>query len=338
MLRFHFTAQDLARTRVAAAPHPLWEIAVSLHRFQTRKGRWAYAHWYRTACEQLRDAGLGPMVHQLLLPLFPRASYFPDFLTPAEGAEGLEAGLDAVLAAPRQRVAQETRRLARTIPSPDWVSRLTEGDMRRQLVQALRAYHHTVIAPHADHIGERLQAERIRHAQALLNLGTEALLGNLAPTLRWHHPVLEIATYPHHRDIHLNGRGLLLIPSYFCWKDPITLADPDLPPVIMYPLHHAPQPAPTAKGQPLHALLGRTRATILHATATGATTTEAARHAGVSTGTATHHTTALRNAGLISSHRQANTVLHVLTPLGAALLAGVADPDRNARQPRIAQA
>lgn len=147
MLRFHFTAEDLARTRVAAAPHPLWEIAVSLHRFQTRKGRWAYAHWYRTACGQLREAGLGPMVHQFLLPLFPRASYFPDFLTPAEGAEGLEAGLDAVLAAPRQRVAQETRRLARTISTPDWVSRLTEGDMRGQLVQTLRAYHHTVIAP-----------------------------------------------------------------------------------------------------------------------------------------------------------------------------------------------
>jgi DNA-binding transcriptional ArsR family regulator len=36
--------------------------------------------------------------------------------------------------------------------------------------------------------------------------------------------------------------------------------------------------------------------------------------------TASHHTNVLRDAGLITSHRHANTVLHTLTPLGAALL------------------
>ncbi|MEU5096144.1 helix-turn-helix domain-containing protein [Streptomyces sp. NPDC020996] len=334
MLRIHFTAGDLARTRVATAPHPLWEIAASLHRFQTREGRWAYAHWYRTARVRLREAGLDRVLRGMLLPLFPRTSYFPDFLTPTEGAEGLDAGLHAVLAAPRRQVTLETTRLARTIPSPRWVSRLNERDMRGRLVQALRDYHRTVIAPHEDHIGERLQAERIRHARSLLDLGVEGMLGDLAPTIRWRHPVLEIPTYPERRDIHLDGRGLLLIPSYFCWQDPITLADPRLRPVILYPLHHAPAAsAPAAGRQPLHALLGRTRAAVLQATVTGASTTEAARRAGVSTATATHHTAALREAGLINSDRHANIVLHTLTPLGAALLAG-ARPDRpGPRQP-----
>jgi hypothetical protein len=40
----------------------------------------------------------------------------------------------------------------------------------------------------------------------------------------------------------------------------------------------------------------------------------------VSAANASHHTTVLRDSGLIASHRHANTVLHTLTPLGAALL------------------
>ncbi|GAA3503335.1 winged helix-turn-helix domain-containing protein [Streptomyces prasinosporus] len=331
MLRFHFTPEDLARTRVAEALHPMWEIASSLHRFQTREGRWAYAHWHRAASAHIREAGIGRTVRSFLLPLFPRAVYFPDFLTPTEGIEGLKASLDAILAAPRQQVAKEANLLDGAIKSPGaaktpkWVFRLDESDMRSQLVSALHSYHQAVIAPHEDHINESLQAERIRHARTLLNAGTEGLLSHLTPTIRWRYPVLEITSYPERRDVHLNGKGLLLIPSYFCWKDPIALADPGLPPVIVYPLHHIAAPSTDNGRQPLSALLGCTRAAILQATVIGATTTEAARRAGVSTGTATHHTTALRNAGLISSNRYANTVLHTLTPLGADLLAATKD-------------
>ncbi|MEU9186534.1 winged helix-turn-helix domain-containing protein [Streptomyces sp. NPDC048484] len=262
------------------------------------------------------------MVKKFLLPLFPRASYFPDFLTPAEGIGGLEAGLDAILATPAQQVKQEAGKLAGTIRSPRWVARIDERDMRDRLVEALRDYHRTVIAPHDHHIGECLRAERTRHARSLLDFGTEGLLGSLAPTLRWRHPVLEIESYPENRDVRLNGRGVLLIPSYFCWHSPITLADPDLPPVIIYPFQHAARPEPQHEGRPLRALLGPTRAEILLATVTGATTTEAALRAGVSVGTASHHTNALRNGGLINSDRYANTVLHTLTSLGAALLHG----------------
>ncbi|WP_367325608.1 helix-turn-helix domain-containing protein [Streptomyces sp. HUAS ZL42] len=321
MLRFHFTAEDLTRTRVAGAPHPLWEIAVSLHRFQTREGRWAYAHWHRTTCARLHEAGLERKVKNLLLPLFPRAIYFPDFLTPLEGAEGLEAGLDAILAAPRGQVAGEIARLARTVRAPAWAHSLTEPDTRSRLTELLRTYAQVVIDPYEEHIAERLCAERVRHANTLLCHGTEGLLGSLAPTIRWSHPLLEIDCYPEERDVHLGGRGLLLIPSYFCWNTPVALADPGLPPVLLYPLQHAAEAAPATDAPPLHALLGRTRAAILRATATGVTTTDAARQAGVSTGTATHHTTVLRDAGLITSHRHANTVLHTLTRLGAALLA-----------------
>ncbi|MGV9428296.1 ArsR family transcriptional regulator [Streptomyces sp. NPDC003656] len=319
MLRFHFSAEDLARTRVAAAPHPLWEIAASLHRFQTPAGRWAYAHWYRTARERLREAGLESAVRQLLLPLFPRASYWPDFLTPLEGVSGLEAGLGAILATSPERVTAELATLARVRRVPPHLARLPEREARAELVNVLRAYHRAVIEPHEEWMHESVHAERVRLGRHLLDGGTEGLLGGLGPAVRWHHPQLEIGTYPTRQDVRLEGRGLLLIPSYFCWKGPVSLADPALPPVLTYSLHHEP-PRPAPGSPSLEVLLGRARATVLRATAAGATTTEAAHRAGVTPATATHHTTALRDAGLITSHRHGNTVIHTLTLLGATMV------------------
>ncbi|MET8980984.1 DUF5937 family protein [Streptomyces sp. NPDC004539] len=334
MLRFHFTPEDLTRLRVAAGPHPLWEIAASLHRFQTREGRWAHAFWYRTACSTLRETGLDRTTMRLLLPLFPRASYFPDFLTPAEGIEGLDAGLDSILATPRHRVADEVALLQGTVGAPTWAHRVAEGETRKQLVRALRTYHRAVIAPHEEHIHERLHTERARHIRTLFRAGIGAMLADLTPAIRWRHPVLEVPAYPRQRDVHLGGRGLLLIPSYFCWNAPIALADPGLPPVLMYPVEHVPTSVPSTAHAPLNGLLGPTRAAVLRAAAAGSTTTEAARRAGVTPTTASHHTTLLRDAGLITSHRYANTVLHTLTPLGAALLQRNLRGRAGARQPQ----
>ncbi|MDX2543551.1 ArsR family transcriptional regulator [Streptomyces sp. WI04-05B] len=320
MLRFHFSAEDLARTRVAPSPHPLWEIACSLHRFQTRSGRWNYADWYERACGNLEETGLAQPVRTMLLPLFPRARYFADFLTPFEGVDGLEPALEAILATPEGQVNHEMAMAARASRAPSWTSRVAEKSLRGDLVNLLRAYHRTVIAPQEEDIRETFQAERARHARNLLAEGTDGLLAGLSPAVRWRHPVLEVPDYPDENDVYLNGRGLLLIPSYFCWKSPIALADPGLPPVLVYAVHHVLTAARPHNEAALNALLGRTRAVILRAAATGVTTGEAARRAGVSTGTATHHTTALRDSGLITTHRNANSALHTLTTLGAALL------------------
>jgi len=70
----------------------------------------------------------------------------------------------------------------------------------------------------------------------------------------------------------------------------------------------------------LAALVGPTRALALQAIATGCTTTELARHLGVTPSTASEHTAILRNADLITTQRHRNTVLHTVTPLGRALL------------------
>ncbi|RFU83856.1 ArsR family transcriptional regulator [Streptomyces triticagri] len=323
MLRIHFTDADLARTRIASAPDPLWEICASLHRMQSRQGRWAYADWYRGTRARLHDTGMVRTLRTLLLPLVPRAAYFPDFLTPPEAVDGLEAGVEAVLATGKERVRAEIGILHRTSGAPAWAPRLADPELRQDLVHALRRYHALAIAPHHDRVQARIDAERAARARAVLDGGTEALLAGLGPDLRWQHPVLH-TRYPEDRDLYLNGRGLLLVPSYFCWGNPVTFGDTELDPVLIYSLRHEPHPSALpgdlGSGAPLAALLGRTRAAVLRTAATGATTGEIARAVGVSASSASQHAGALREAGLLVSRRHAAFVLHTLTPLGAALL------------------
>ncbi|MFJ3671087.1 ArsR family transcriptional regulator [Streptomyces sp. NPDC090106] len=320
VLRIHFTSRDLARVRVSRAPDPLWEIASSLHRLQTTRGRWAYAGWYRETRSTLAGTELGAAVSRFLLPVLPRARYLPDFLTPQDAADGLDRGLAAIVDTAPERIAHEIRMLNRYSGAPDWAPRLLERETRKELAGLLRAYHHAVIAPYEDRILATIAAEGALRGRETLASGLDGLLASLSPAIRWRPPVLHV-DYVVDRDLHLAGRGLRLIPSYFCWQQPISLADDTLQPLLVYPVHgrRAPDSAP-APDASLAALLGRTRAAALRCVALGATTSEVARFLGVSVPTASHHTTVLRDAGLIFSQRHRNTVLHTLTPLGAALL------------------
>ncbi|WP_112242038.1 ArsR/SmtB family transcription factor [Kribbella monticola] len=320
MLRIIFTERDLTRVRLAGTPDPLWEITNSLDRLQTRRGRWAYAHWYRSTQEALADQDLQRMVNDLLLPLFPRAAYFPDFLTPPAALEGLDAGIDAVLATPSERVTRELKTLALVHHVPSWGKRLAAGEMRTELDTALRTYHHKVIEPHDESIQAAVAADRALRSRALMRGGVDQLLKSFWPLMRWQYPVLEVQ-YPYDRTLHLAGRGLLLSPSYFCWHYPVALADDELPPMLSYPLLNKADSDETEPPKPsTAALLGTTRAAVLQATSEGLTTGEIARRVGIGAPTASHHLTVLRDSGLITSRRHLATLLHVLTPLGAALL------------------
>ncbi|MFD3416125.1 ArsR family transcriptional regulator [Streptomyces cyaneofuscatus] len=337
MLRIHFSDADLGRTRLASAPDPLWEIAASLHRLQSRKGRWAYAGWYRTARQRLREKGLERLVLDVLLPLYPRAAYFPDFLTPVHAMDGFDAGVESILATPPQRVLEEMTILDRTVGAPPWVAELARLEARKEFVDMLRVYHEAVVAPCEDQVMARIEAERAARCRGIMTGGVEGMLAGLGPMMRWRPPVLE-AAYPVQaadRDLHLEGRGLTLVPSYFNWGEPVAFADPELPPVLWYSLLHEPDAREAAHrsgagsdvpGRPLAALLGRARAVALYAASTGATTGEIARAAGVSASSASRHATALRDAGLVTTVRHGPAVLHTLTPVGASVLRAALGP------------
>ncbi|PRY01488.1 ArsR/SmtB family transcription factor [Allonocardiopsis opalescens] len=320
MLRVHFTPDDLARTRLAAAPDPLWETAASLRRLQSPRGRQVYADWLREARAGLAEAGLDRTVRDLLLPLVPASGPVPDFLTPAESADGLEAGLAALAATPPERVRAGLRPLDASGGLPPRLRRLEERAELERLAEALRGYHRAAIAPYQARMQAGVDAERALRARAVLDGGVHGLLDGFRPGLRWQPPVLAADCPGEDRELRLAGRGLRLIPSFFCWPGPEALADPTLPPVLVYPLRRPPARASEPGAGPLGALLGRSRAAILRAVADGATTGELARLVGVSAATASHHITVLRGNGLVTGRRDANSVLHTLTPLGAALL------------------
>ncbi|NML49203.1 winged helix-turn-helix transcriptional regulator [Streptomyces sp. R302] len=322
MLRIHFTADDLAGVRIAARPDVLWETILSFHRLRDRRGPVVFGGW-RTETR----ARLGGET-RLLAALVPSRGYFPDFLTPAEGLHGLDDGLGAVRGTPHGRLRSELSLLAadrsggRTVPHS--LRALADGGPEPfdRLLGALRSYHRAAVEPYWAHIRARVEADRARRGRAVLDGGAEELLDSLPPMLTWRAPVLE-ATYPVDRDVHLDGRGLLLQPSYFCRGTPVMLRDPALPPVLVYPVTHGEAPTVRPPGaSSLAKLVGQTRAEVLQAIGDGGTTSELARRAGVSLASASQHTGVLRDAGLIATLRHGNAVLHTLTPLGAALLGG----------------
>ncbi|HEY0641285.1 MAG TPA: winged helix-turn-helix domain-containing protein [Pseudonocardiaceae bacterium] len=263
----------------------------------------------------------------LLRGLVPQRGDFPDFLTPSDGEFGLEAGLEAIMRTPPMRLHEELEFIARKRHLPTWTRDLATGSpvALSAVSHELNAYYDAYLAPFWPVIKAHIDADRALRSRAFLNGGCEGVLASLRPVACWDRPVLE-ANYPVNWDVHLQGRGLTLVPSYFCWRNPVTLIDQRCPkPVLLYPVDHnltltaTVSPITGSPGRRLSVLLGRTRSNILLLLADAYSTGEIARRFELSAATVSMHTTALREAGLITTRRDGSTALHLLTPLGIAL-------------------
>jgi len=319
VLRIHFTSADLTRTTLSAEPDPLWETVLSRIRLHDAHRPVTYRPWVRALGEQAGSRAVRAGGAALGV-LAPRGPYFPDFLTPLEGRDGLAAGLEALCRTPRRALRGQLERLACGRAMPSWTTPLAAGDPEAltRLAGTLRDYHAAAVAPHTGLVGESVAADHAHRVRCLVTGGLAGLFESLRPMVRWRPPVLEVA-YDVDRDIELGGRGLRLVPSYFCDRAPVSLADPDLPPVLVYPIAQEFRWARAGRGR-LDALLGRTRSAVLRSIQDGATTTQLARRGGTSLASVSRNTAVLRDAGLISSHRHSSAVLHSLTALGVALL------------------
>ncbi|MFJ8537755.1 winged helix-turn-helix domain-containing protein [Streptomyces sp. NPDC093591] len=324
-VRIHFTDDDLAHIRLAPAPDPMWEALLSMHMLQTGDGSAAFGGWRRRVRHDL------PAEVRPLLRLAPPVGYSADFLTPAAGTGGLDAGVGALLSTPRQRLRHDLVELSRAGRRlPPWARPLADGDKEAvaHLARTFREYFATALAPWWGRVRTRFDAERAAHSRYLADGDLGGLLSTLHPGLVWRPPVLELTGLGADRDVRLDGRGLLVLPSYFCRRKPTLLKDPALPCVVVYPMTHETVLSGGTPGlRSLNALLGRTRAGILESVADhGVTTTELAHDAGIAPATASHHVGILRKAGLVSTCRAGKAVLHSVTPLGLALLDGRTAP------------
>lgn len=338
MLRIHVSRLDLSRVRMATRPDALWETILSFHRIRDRRASTVFGKWRAESRARLIGEA------QLLAAVVPPRGYFPDFLTPSqEGAEpfGLDVGIEALRDTPADRVHAELellaagrmrRRTDRPVgqraagagrASAALPAALMEGraEPLARLIGALRSYHHAAVEPYWPHIRASVEADRAVRGRALLDGGADGLLATLPPMIRWRPPVLE-ADYPVDRDLYLDGRGLLLQPSFFCRGTPVVYRDPSLPPVLVYPVTNPGAPVFAEPGPWLGRLVGHTRSAVLSSIGSGCTTSELARRAGVSMASASQHASVLREAGLVLTLRHGSSVLHTLTPLGGSLLRG----------------
>ncbi|MFG2332832.1 ArsR/SmtB family transcription factor [Streptomyces sp. NPDC048604] len=330
-LRIHFTAEDLTRVRLAEGPRPMLELDIALRLLQEGSHPTRFGAWRR---ESLRH--LSPKVRRLF-DLIPPTGWTADFLSHAT-AHSIEEALDKVRATPAERIRKDMETWAgRGIqrPVPAWTRSLGSAkEVLLELADTAAHAHEQVIAPYQLRIDALSGADQALRRRQAARGGLQALLSGLNPRyIKWKQPVLELTMASGRSgDVHLAGRGLLLIPSVFGAVYPALDETAEPSPWLTYPVDHHDAnlflpPTDTARTlstipDSLTALLGHTRAVVLWTIAhhPGCNTTELARHAGISPASASQHATVLRTAGLTTNTRHHNTALHATTPLGTSLL------------------
>jgi hypothetical protein len=321
MLRLHFTPDDLLRVRFAPAPAPLVEGMLALTLVRAGNPDPALVRWRSRFA-----TGLPSPVGGLLDLLRPDDGLGPLFLDPA-----LPAGEDAlaqVLSTPRGEVAEDLGYTWRGLGAlPPRAAALAAGDARtwRELGVSLNTLLHRVLPPWWPRIQAGFAADVAWRGQVLIAQGLQAMLAGLVPGASWESgAVLRLPRAGDTMDVALTGRSLTLMPSLVWRGTPLRAPHPDGSLLMVYPaLTPLPLvPPPEAGADPLAALLGPTRAQVLHLLARPQTTGGLARHLGISAATASDHTKTLRAAGLVATARDGKYARHTCTVLGARLLAG----------------
>ncbi len=321
MRRLYFTGDDLARVRLLPTLGPLAEAMLSLLTLRGRVDDAMFGNWRR----QVRAAATG-LRRDVLTAMSPGKDVWLDLISPSRPTLTVAHARDSLLAVRARDFRFELDHYAnwRGELPPVLAGLADDLAARRLFVDGLVDYHDVAVGPRWPRIQARLDADRLVRSQILLDRGVDGLLETLNPHLRWEPPVLTPTLGSGTRsDIHLDGRGIVLAPSFFK-REPVLLVpgDPDEQHILIYPIPLA--PGVWADNEPARALanlLGRTRATVLQAISDGsATTTQLAGRIGASAATISQHTAVLREAGLITSHRYRNTVHHMLAAPGAVLL------------------
>jgi DNA-binding transcriptional ArsR family regulator len=244
----------------------------------------------------------------------------PDFLTPTSSAGDFQAALEQVLTTPTASIKAQLQPRIDSGDLPARTADLASGDPAalRRLRSAMEAFHAIAVAPYWTEMVSAVHTDRAARGLTLVDQGIDRVLHTLSPYLAWKSSVLSYEC-PGGDDIVIApaGRGVTLVPSYLA-PVPNFMNEPSSPVVLHYPIEKRPPELTFRK--PLSDLLGRTRAGVLSAAAGGRSTSEVAESLGISAGSASQHAAVLRSAGLITTHRTGQSVQHLLTPLGNALL------------------
>ena len=318
MLRLWLDRDDLARVRVAPTLHRAATVTLVCQALRGPAGA--------ALPDLARRATAGSARFEPLHHLVQPRGFVPDFLTPLEGLESLDAGLQVIRSAGPRRVRADVAAAYTHVPVSGMRRRFADADpeVLDALVAAVRHYFETVLAaswPALLQIHRHLVDDVARR---FAMSGVDGVLAALPAGLRWRSPVLEAdawTTGPS-RDVRLDGRGVILVPSVFAGPRPRVLVEPGRPALVVYQAGSAAAFAAAPAGDHgVERLIGRTRAAVLRAVVRPGrhTTSTIARDTGISVPSSSEHLSALRSAGLVTSRRDGGAVVHAATPLGTAL-------------------
>ena len=320
MLQFDLVSDELASSRFACSA--LHETVASLRVLADPAAHAMHVPWLRDAAPRIAGLDLA-----LLRSLVPADGYVPDFLMPPPDSPlpELAAELDRMAATPAAQIQDE---LAIAFPDgPPPAARGLASDppaMLHRLREQLTAYFAATLHDRWPTIRALLEADISHRARRLADGGARALFADLHPAVRLK-PAgrLELATR-YHAPTALDGRGLLLMPSVFAWPSIYAVTDAPWQPTLIYPARGVAtvwEPAGDPAPEALARVLGRTRARLLRALDVPRTGHALAHALQVTPGAISQHVASLRDAGLLTTHRDRRYVICRRTSLADQLIA-----------------
>ncbi|MET9961936.1 DUF5937 family protein [Streptomyces sp. NPDC006326] len=326
-----FSATDLAQTRFAVSP--MWEVVTSFRLLGDPAEPLLHRRWAAQVRPRLLRAGLD---RGWLADLVPGRGYLADFLTPTP--PGPFPGLPAELAAIRRTPAEQVRADLQTLEAKGGAGRARLRQLHEEPEAALEkvaaeieTYWELALAPYWARIRRLLEADLFHRARQVAEHGSAHVLNELHATVRWDEGTLRLLRrHCHHPTRAEAGPGLLLVPSVFAWPRVLTRTVVSQAPQLAYPARGIgtlwePR-AGAAAAEAVAAVIGRSRALLLAELDTPASTTQLARQCGLSAAGVSQHLTAMRNAGLVTAHRNGRSMLYARTAVADALLAPAETP------------
>lgn len=321
VIEWEFGPADLAGLRFAHSP--MAEVVASAFALRGGSDTWLQASW------RARIAPMLPTWPTFAAVLTAPRGYAPDFLTPPPrtGRPTLAEELAGVAETPLDQVAEQVLAGWTGYGAPAEIDRFARDpeSALTALLAEIRAYFTVAIQPLWPRLRGTAESEIAGRARAAAENGAWRLVDELHPKLGWNGTSL-LLRYPHkHGQWSLDGHTLTLLPTGFAGAEVYAIPDSPAGRTLWYaPRGHGniwTSGRPSVATARLAALLGPTRAAVLVLLAAPHSTGDVAAELGLAAGTASHHLTTLRNAGLATADRAGRRLLYQRTPLGDQLTA-----------------
>jgi hypothetical protein len=324
MIEIVLAHSDLARVRFAHSP--VNELVASLRVLQDPSRQPMYGRWLSAARRRLDGLRL-----ELLAALAPTGRYLPAFLLPPPTQPWgvLAEELEQVAASPPAMVRAELDKVREGRPLPAVLRPLYDDPAGHLpgVVEEMARYWQAAVEPVWQRVRALCTADLAYRMEQFADGGLARVLANLHPAISFTDDLLQIDKRHHcsHR-FDLPGTGIVLVPCAFTWPTlSVDCCGVDTPALIYPPRGVAELWKDTGGEQPdpLSALVGRTRATLLATLGLPRTTTQLAEQLDLSPAAVSQHLKILKDAALVSARRRGRMVLYQRTPAATTLLAAI---------------